>query len=144
MDYWTGMMNWPLRSDWKCQTCGASAGTQGLTWGLIHAECRCNQCHTNYYMRDENGNVTNVPICMLKEEYKAPARAGWNKWHTPISEWDDAAWDEAIKESEKTIFARVRSSHSGLFSTEEIALEEIRAEKEQSHANDANDHRGEE
>ena len=52
-------------------------------------------------MRDDGNKVVDIPICMLKEEYKAPARLGWIKFHTPISEWGDSEWDEVIAESER-------------------------------------------
>jgi len=93
MDYWRGNMNWSLSNDWKCQTCDQ----QVLVWGLIHAHCRCIMCHTEYHMRDDENKVVNVPICMLKEEYKLPARLGWKHYHTPISHWTDEMWDNAFE-----------------------------------------------
>jgi len=93
MDYWSGVMNWQLAMGWKCQTCGER---WDLIWGFAHAECRCNNCHTEYYMRDAENKITDTPVCMLKEEYKAPAKAGWEKWHRPISEWSDDDWDSAF------------------------------------------------
>jgi len=34
---------------------------------------------------------------MLKEEYKEPAKRGWEKFGTPISQWTDAMWDELME-----------------------------------------------
>ena len=94
MNYWSGAMNWPVDAEWKCVTCGYDASW--LIWGLQHAHCRCNHCHTEYFMRDDGGNVVINPICLLKEEYKAPAKAGFEHFKTRISEFDDDAWDQAF------------------------------------------------
>jgi len=98
MEYWKGYMDWPLKKGWVCETCNEN---KGLTWGLIHAECRCNQCHTQYYMRDKNQKAVEIPISLLKEEYKAPAKAGWKVYQVPISQWNDAMWDESFKKAEE-------------------------------------------
>ena len=95
MNYWEGFMDWPKNANWKCETCQHTE----LVWGLIHSQCRCDICHTEYRMQDDDNKVVDIPICMLKEEYKTPARAGWIKFHTPISEWGDSEWDEVIAES---------------------------------------------
>jgi len=103
MKYWKGMMNWPIDPDVTCQTCGkkfAEAGIvgtilgTGLTWGLVHGECRCNICHTHYHMRDED-RVLIRPTCWLKEEYKAAAKAGWEMFGVPIDEFTDEQWAKA-------------------------------------------------
>lgn len=99
MNYWEGFMNWPLNPDWKCQTCGEHAG---LTWGMVHAECRCNACHTQYYMRDENKQMVDMPVCMLKDEYKEPAKQLWGKLHTHMSEWTDEDWDSIMQPKEQS------------------------------------------
>lgn len=93
MEEWRGYMNWPLNPDWKCQTCGG----RSLIWGMQHAACRCDTCHTEYYMRDARKNIIDTPICMLKDEYLVPAMIGYAKFHKPISEWSDSEWNEAIK-----------------------------------------------
>lgn len=98
MNYWEGYMNWPLNPDWTCQTCGEHAG---LIWGMVHAVCRCNACHTQYYMRDENHQMTDTPICMLKDEYKEPAKQLWEKLHSPMSEWTDDDWDSVMQSKEQ-------------------------------------------
>jgi len=92
MDYWRGIMNLSLPEEWKCQTCE----TKGpLIWGIINGQCRCYNCHTQYSMR--NGIVwVYEPICQLKDDYKTPARLGYEKFRIPISEWDDTRWDEAF------------------------------------------------
>ena len=95
MNYWRGYMNWPLAEYWKCETCGEN---EGLTWGLVHAQARCNVCHTEYRMRVDDGTITDKPVCRLKDEYKEPAKKGWTMYHIPISEWDDSKWDRAIAE----------------------------------------------
>ena len=89
MEYWRGMMDWNLAADWACETCGA----RSLIWGLIHAQCRCMKCHTQYRMRDEDSNVVETPICQLKVEYKVPAQVGWKEKKTTISTWTKDEWE---------------------------------------------------
>lgn len=99
MRYWKGMMKWPLDADWVCETCGEDAG---LTWGLVHAHCRCNWCHTQYKMRESiNNDPVTVPICMLKEEYKGPARKAWEALRIPIDLLTNIQWQEFGVERDK-------------------------------------------
>ncbi len=83
MEYWRGGMDWALDKDWVCYTCDQNAG---LEWGMIHTQCRCNNCHTEYTMRadDEERTVLTVPKCMIKDEYKEPLRKAYKKHQTPI------------------------------------------------------------
>lgn len=99
MNYWEGFMNWPVKDGWLCETCGEYSG---LEWGLRHAECRCNTCHTQYYMRDLNDDqiILTTPHCELKDEYKEPAKKAWNKYHIPVDELSDEQWDEFTNEDE--------------------------------------------
>ena len=78
-------MDWPLDKDWICETCG---GRHGLEWGMVHAQCRCNQCHTQYSMRanDEDRTILTTPRCLLKDEYKEPLKQAWQELHIPINE----------------------------------------------------------
>ena len=96
MDYWSGYMNWPLAADWKCEFCGH----RGLTWGMIHAECRCAKCHMVYKMRDEEGEVIDMPQCRLKDEYHEAFKAIWNNSETPLDQVTDDVWDSHIPEGE--------------------------------------------
>ena len=79
MNYWSGYMNWSLDLSWKCEICGKD---RGLTWGMIHAECRCDCCHAVYSMRadDERRSVLTRPRLLLKpaflESAKTAAKAG--------------------------------------------------------------------
>ena len=101
MDYWKGNMNWPLSPGWVCETCGT---LRGLTWGITHGVCRCNDCHTHYSMRDEgaDGNpIVDTPISLLKDDYKPLVKSGWEQSKTPISTWDDNTWDSLRKEAAK-------------------------------------------
>ena len=93
MEYWRGGMDWPLDGDWKCETCGRNVG---LEWGMVHAQCRCNDCHTQYYMRADNEERTilKTPKCMLKDEYKTPLKDAWGKYGIPIDELSDEQIDE--------------------------------------------------
>ena len=97
MEYWRGQMDWPLERAWKCETCGEN---HGLEWGLVHAQCRCNKCHTQYYMRadDEERTILTNPKCMLKDEYKEPARQAFMAYNIPIDELSDVQWDEFVGE----------------------------------------------
>jgi len=79
--YWKGKMDWPIKADWKCEICGEYAG---LTWGIPHAVCRCNKCHTHYKMKDENGKVVNTPICLIKGEYYDLIKRYYAKYKKPI------------------------------------------------------------
>lgn len=102
MDYWYSVMNWPIVRAWKCETCGHSSPEgmilvlwPALVWGLQHGMCRCEICYTEYTMK-KNGERITTPDCLLKPEYKEVAKAGWEKFGKPISEWTDAMWDEAF------------------------------------------------
>jgi len=99
MEYWRGVMDWPLDKDWRCETCGQNVG---LEWGMVHAQCRCNDCHTEYYMRDddEQRTILVTPKCMMKNEYKEPARLAWARYQISIDELSDEQWDECFKELE--------------------------------------------
>ena len=90
------MMSWPVVRGWTCQTCGTDAN--GLIWGILHARCRCRVCHTQYHMRDASDEVTDTPICCLKDEYKGPARVGYAKYRKPLSEWTDGEWNLVMTE----------------------------------------------
>ena len=96
MNYWRGLMDWPLDVNWRCETCGINAG---LEWGFVHAQRRCNQCHTQYTMRadDKERTVVTCPISMLREEYKVPARLAFARYQKPIDQLSDSEW-EAVKE----------------------------------------------
>lgn len=97
MEYWQGLMNWPIDRKWKCETCGTNTG---LEWGLVHARCRCNQCHTQYHMRDDKEILT-WPKCMLKDEYKEPAKLAWERFATPVDELTDEQWDKFVTSKEE-------------------------------------------
>ncbi len=79
--YWKGVMNWPIDGDWKCEVCEEThlLGEYFLEWGLAHGVCRCTNCHTEYRMRDKEGNVTDTPICTVKKEYMERVKVLWKK-----------------------------------------------------------------
>ena len=101
---WKDVMDWPIDANWECETCNCTCiGIDNiglifsvLTWGLVHGECRCNRCHTQYTMRYD-GEVQTTPKCLLKPEYKDAARALWGKYQIPIDEFTDSDWDEALE-----------------------------------------------
>ncbi|MEN6321714.1 MAG: hypothetical protein ABFD82_23570 [Syntrophaceae bacterium] len=95
MNFWEGYMNWPLDNGWKCPICGG----RELTWGLVHARCRCNTCHVEYRMRDDEDNRVDTPICLLKTEYTEPFKKIWTEKQTPVDEVTDDEW-EAVFEAE--------------------------------------------
>ena len=104
MQYWKGSMSWPLDADWTCETCGTGpfflAGfmtDSNLTWGLVHARCRCDTCHTQYHMRDDNGEIVSIPLCMLKLEYKEPARILWERDSVPIDRITETTWASVVE-----------------------------------------------
>ena len=92
MDYWRGWMNWPVDIGWQCETCGY----QGLTWGLVHGECRCDRCHSIYTMRAQDDEIVTIPISRLKEEFKEPARFGWEQHRKPLDEFTKEEWDALL------------------------------------------------
>lgn len=91
MEYWHGEMWWTLSLDWACIVCGH----RGLTWGMVHAECRCNLCHARYFMRNGDKKIVTVPVPLLKEGFRDPARTLWEKYRKPIDELTDAQWEGA-------------------------------------------------
>lgn len=90
MDYWQGFMNWPLSKDWKCETCDTRSV---LIWGLQHGTCRCDQCHTQYRMRDNENSVVDFPICQLKDEWKVAAKTGWEILQKPLTQFTQEEWE---------------------------------------------------
>lgn len=97
--YWKGIMNWPIDSGWRCETCGGTAYL--LEWGLINGECRCMNCHTRYKMKDEQGNIVTTPQSQMLPFYKEAAIAGWRKWKLELDKWNDNRWDEALELARK-------------------------------------------
>lgn len=95
MEYWKGVMNWPIDPNWECETCGRSPNIimGGLTWGFVNGVCRCNHCHTEYSMRDGDTILT-TPVSRLKPEYKEPMKLGYAKYKLPIAELTDEMLDE--------------------------------------------------
>ena len=85
-------MDWPVKQGWECETCGENVG---LTWGLMHGICRCNLCHTQYSMRDDE-EVVRIPVCQLKDEYKIPAQKLWRTCRLAVDEATDEDWDKAM------------------------------------------------
>lgn len=111
MEYWSGGMDWPLAASWVCETCGLGPGMKdsaedehsvlisiwgSLTWGLVHATCRCNRCHTPYRMRGDDDKPITTPICSVKPEYREAAKWAWKEWEQPVDELSDYKWDKAI------------------------------------------------
>ena len=96
MEYWQGYMNWPLDRDWVCETCGRDAG---LEWGIVHAQCRCNDCNTENTMRadDEPRTILITPRCRLKDEYREPIKQVFAKYQVPIDEMTDGMIDEFMQ-----------------------------------------------
>ena len=94
MEYWRGLMSWPIEGDWGCPICEADTW---LEWGLVNGQCRCTICHTEYMMREGDERVT-TPICQLKPEYIEPAKRGYNKFKKPIDTFTDKDWNELFKE----------------------------------------------
>ena len=99
MSQWYGTMDWPIEAGWECETCGAESFY--LLWGFVHGTCRCSKCHTEYRMRDSDGNRVEVPISRLKPEYKNAARIGWKKTLRPISQYSDNEWDYYLEGSQE-------------------------------------------
>ena len=98
MNYWEGMMNWPLDSGWRCEICGEVA----LTWGLRHGVCRCEACHTQYAMRDlwaEGQPMVTTPICLLKPEHKEAFLKLWPVEHRSVDQITNEEWDNAFRSS---------------------------------------------
>lgn len=86
-------MDWPINSEWKCEICKKY---EGLTWGLVHAQCRCNVCHVQYRMRNEKSDRVTKPICQLKPEYYDAFKTIWEVYHIPIDEVTNEQWQESL------------------------------------------------
>ena len=102
MDYWRGQVDWAIDPDWKCEICGSNSG---LEWGLIHSECRCNTCHSPYWMRDntkEGNPITTRPISGIKDEYKEPIRQAIKATGKKEDELTDEDIDEFMPKMEVT------------------------------------------
>lgn len=95
MRYWRGVMDWPMKPDWLCPICGEN---QGLTWGFVHAECRCNRCHAVFTMRDSEGVRLREPKCLLRKEYFDVASSIWHETWTPLDQVDDETWAKFMQE----------------------------------------------
>lgn len=91
MEYWKGCMDWPIELGWKCEICGHDGR---LEWGLVHAECRCTQCHAVYYMRadDEKRTVLTIPRCLVNPKYYEAAKKFWEEKQLPIDEVTKEDW----------------------------------------------------
>jgi len=83
-------MNWEIDKGWVCETCGKN---EGLEWGLVNGECRCNVCHAQYMMRDGEV-IRTIPRSTLKDEYKGPIKNAYNKYRIPWDEITDEMLDE--------------------------------------------------
>ena len=92
MEYWRGYMDWSLDENWKCEICSNIA----LIWGFVHAQCRCDYCHTQYRMRDNDDKVVTKPICQLKPEYYEAFKILWEKDHRPVDEISIEEWDSVL------------------------------------------------
>ena len=88
MEEWRGEMDWPRDANWRCEICDGV----WLIWGFVHAQCRCQTCHTQYRMRDEKGERVIRPICQLRPEYYEVAKTAWQKDHKPIDEYTHSEW----------------------------------------------------
>jgi len=80
MNYWRGRMDWPLSMEWHCEICGKKGTLTGLTWGFVHAECRCNQCHAVYRMKDVDSKRVTTPILNMRDEFVHPAKVAMKKF----------------------------------------------------------------
>jgi len=95
---WESFMNWPLAEGWTCETCGTGPRhegiTSGLIWGYTRGICTCTTCYTQYSMLNENKVRVSTPISQLTEEFKAPARIAWAKYHSDIDAMPPEQWIE--------------------------------------------------
>ena len=91
VEYWRGYMDWPLDENWKCDICD---GYFGLTWGLVHGECRCNRCHAIYQMcaNDKERTVLIKPICLVRPIFIQPAKLFYEHTGKPIDEATKEDW----------------------------------------------------
>lgn len=92
-------MDWQVDEDWICEICNTKSR---LVWGMVHAECRCNNCHAIYIMRDDNGNRITKPIINIKDDYIQPAKDGYVKLQKPIDEFTKEEWNDLKKDTTKS------------------------------------------
>lgn len=90
MDYWQGWMNWPLHKEWACEVCDDKNAS--LEWGILHGQCRCNACHTEYTMRDPKGEVVMKPICIIKPLYLEAFKKMWKRDKKKMSCITEEEW----------------------------------------------------
>ena len=107
MDYWEGVMSWPIDAGWKCEACGMTPpgssvgpllGEPFLTWGFRNGTCRCDVCHVQYTLRDwwtEGNPIVTTPICLLRPEYKAAFIKLWAERQRPVDQITEEEWDAA-------------------------------------------------
>lgn len=98
MDYWQGYMNWPLSKDWVCEICGEKVW---LEWGMMHAQCRCSLCHTQYRMKDDKDKMVDIPICQIKPEYYETWKKLWQNLHKPLEQITDEEWESVGMTADK-------------------------------------------
>jgi len=83
-------MDWPLDKKWVCETCDKN---EGLEWGFVNGQCRCNACHTPYMMRDGK-DIRTTPRSMLRDESKNPIKQAYTKYQVPFDEMTEEMIDE--------------------------------------------------
>ena len=97
MDYWRGAMDWPLCHPWECPVCDSNTDKtfHGLTWGMVHGVCRCNQCHAEFSMRDgqEDSQIIDTPRWLVFDKYREVLPAKWKELRKPLSEWTEDVLD---------------------------------------------------
>ena len=98
MDYYGGVMTWPIDPDWQCETCGKgfSPVLGGLTWGFVNGQCRCDTCHTPYMMRDGK-EIRTSPRSMIKDTSKEAIKKAWDKYQLPFDEMDESMIEEFME-----------------------------------------------
>ena len=90
-------MNWPIPSDWVCETCEFEGW---LIWNMIHAQCHCPQCGTVYTMRDGD-TILDEPKNIMKSP--AAAKMVWDKTGENIIDAPDEVWADAYAEAKEMV-----------------------------------------
>ena len=80
MEYWSGVVTWPVKRGWHCELCGTVNAP--LIWGLVTGHCRCDICGMQYTLRSADGGATDTPISRLKEEFIEPAKVALKEYGT--------------------------------------------------------------
>ena len=103
IDYFHGVMWWPINADWTCPVCdnqpikGSTGQTlEGLTWGVEHGVCRCDKCHAVFLVR-QGETTLDEPLSIYRPEFVKVLRDFWQNCKVRIDEMNDQEFAQALE-----------------------------------------------